>query len=417
MGKIRTIQAREILDSRGEPTLEIDLTTDSTAARASVPSGASVGAYEAHELRDGDPERYRGRGVQKAVSLVNGEIAEAVAGRDFDQRSLDDFLIKFDGTKDKSRLGANSILGVSLAFARAQAQEQKVELYEYLGSLDGRTKFALPQPSFNVLNGGKHAHSGLDIQEFMLVPVAFPTIAEKIRAAAEIIAKLKEALEKKGYETGLGDEGGFAPKLGSNEEALHFLVQAIQSAGYTTEQVKIAIDAAATSFYQNGSYVLSVGGGKKTLDRAGMLLWYQDLVARFPIVSIEDGFAEDDFDGFVALSKAMGNKVMLVGDDLTVTNVGRIELAVKAGAANALLVKPNQVGTVTETLAAIHAARAAGWKCFASHRSGETDDTFIADLAVGFGCEYIKAGSLMREERVGKYNRLMEIETQLQKNI
>lgn len=415
MALITKLSAREILDSRGEPTIEVELATEGASVRASVPAGASVGAYEALDLRDGDLERYRGRGVLKAVANVDGEIAQNLIGRDFNQQSLDDCLITLDGTSNKSRLGANALLGVSIAFARATAAEQSIELFSYLGSLDGRSTFSLPQPAFNVLNGGAHADNGLDIQEYMLVPVAFSTVTEKVRVADDCIVALKALLQEKGYDVGLGDEGGFAPRLDSNEEALDLLVVAIVRAGYTTDKIKIALDVAATQLYKDGMYVL-IAGGEKRLSREEMLAWYKDLIQKYPIISIEDGFAEDDWEGFVALSAVLDDRVLVVGDDLTVTNTSRIARAAAARAANALIVKPNQIGTVSETLAAIQMARASGWKIWASHRSGETDDTFIADLAVGLSVDYLKAGSLAREERIIKYNRLMEIEEGL-KNI
>ena len=412
MAIIISIIAREILDSRGEPTIEVELATERARGRASVPAGASVGAHEALELRDGDSERYRGRGVLKAVANVSGEIAREMVGKEFDQTSLDEFLIKLDGTPNKSRLGANALLGVSIAFARAAAAEQDAELFSYLGSLDERNSFLLPQPAFNVLNGGAHAANGLDIQEYMLLPIAFTSVAEKVRVAGDCINALKVLLEEQGYDTGLGDEGGFAPRLGSNEEALDLLVAAIARAGYTADQIKIALDVAASQLYKDGAYLLRAGGEKR-LNSEDMLAWYTRLVETYPIISIEDAFSEDDLEGFAALRAALGDHILVVGDDLTVTDTRRIRQASEARAVNAVIIKPNQIGTLSEALAALRAAKKNGWKVWASHRSGETDDTFIADFAVGLSADYLKAGSLAREERVAKYNRLMEIEETL----
>jgi enolase len=416
MNTIRTLLAREILDSRGEPTLEVTLGLEHVSATASVPSGASTGSHEALELRDNDPHRYLGRGVLKAVEHVNNEINKNVVGKEFTQEQLDACLIELDGTPNKSRLGANAILGVSLAFARASAQEKNIPLYQHLGSLAGNTAFALPQPMFNIINGGKHADSGLDIQEFMLAPIAFDSFAEKVRVGSEILHTLKDILKQKGYSVGVGDEGGFAPKLHSNEEALELMVAAIEQAGYTTEQVKIGIDTAASSFYVDGAYHLKINGEAKSLMSAELIAWYQSLAARFPLMLIEDGLAEDDWDGFTSLTAAMGGTTTIVGDDLLVTNIKRIQTAIEKNAVNAVLIKPNQIGTVTEAIEAVMLAKKQGWKPFASHRSGETTDTFIADLAAGLACPLIKSGSLMRGERVCKYNRLMEIEREL-KNI
>jgi len=412
---IRTLLAREILDSRGEPTLEVTLGLEGTSATASVPSGASTGSHEALELRDNDAGRYKGRGVLKAVEHVNDEINKNVVGKEFTQAQLDAFLLELDGTPNKSRLGANALLGVSLAFARASAQEKNMPLYQHLGSLAGNTAFALPQPMFNIINGGKHADSGLDIQEFMLAPIAFESFAEKVRVGSEILHTLKDILKQKGYSVGVGDEGGFAPKLHSNEEALELMVAAIQQAGYTTAQVHIGIDAAASSFYVDGAYHLKINGEEKILPSGEMIAWYQVLAARFPLMLIEDGLAEDDWDGFVVLTAAMGGKTIIVGDDLLVTNIKRIQTAIEKNAVNAVLIKPNQIGTITEAIEAVMLTKKQGWKPFASHRSGETTDTFIADLAVGLSCPLIKSGSLARGERVCKYNRLMEIEKTLKK--
>jgi enolase len=414
MTKIKSVYAREILDSRGNPTVEVVCTLSSGAAgRFSVPSGASTGIHEALELRDGDAKRYNGKGVLKAVKNVNTKINLAIKGKKFDQKTLDQTLLKLDGTPNKAKLGANAILGVSVSFARACANEMGIPVYKYLGKLVKNNKFKLPVPALNIINGGQHADSGMDIQEFMIAPVGFPSFKRKVQAGAEVIVALKKLLKEKGYSTSVGDEGGFAPKLGSNEEALELIVTAIEKAGYTSKQIKIALDVASSSFYEGGSYNLKIGGVHKKLDSAGMIEWYKELVNKYPIVSIEDGLAEDDWDGWTALVKELGKKIMLVGDDLLVTNVSRIKTAIEKKSANALLVKLNQIGSLSETIEAINMAKEQGWMPFISHRSGETTDTFIADLAAGLSCGYIKSGSLVRGERVCKYNRLMEIEEQL----
>jgi len=413
MQKITSIVASEILDSRGNPTIEVELSLKNIKATASVPSGASTGVHEALELRDSDPKRYKGAGVLKAVDNVNNEISQAVVGREFDQKSLDQFLIGFDGTENKSRLGANAILGVSMAFARASAIAQDIELYEYLGSLSDNKNYALPQPMFNIINGGKHADSGLDVQEFMLAPVDFPSFKEKVRVGSEIIHTLKNILKEKGYTVSVGDEGGFAPKLSSNEEALELMVEAIEKSGYTTDQVKIGMDAAASGFYVDGNYALRVNGKQKTLSADELVTWYQELISKYPVMLIEDGLSEDDWDGFCLLNKKVGDKIPVVGDDLLVTNIKRIKMAIEKKAVNSVLIKLNQIGSVSETIEAIELTKQQGWKPFVSHRSGETTDTFIADLAVGLSCPLIKSGSLVRGERVCKYNRLMKIEHKL----
>lgn len=412
MTKILTLTAHEILDSRGTPTVAVALGVEGGRGEASVPSGASVGAHEALELRDGDMAVHGGRGVSKAIAHVNQTIAKAVAGKEFSQQTLDAFLCELDGTPNKARLGANAILGVSIAFARAQASARGVALYAYLGSLDNRSAFALPQPLFNVLNGGKHARHGIDIQECMLAPVGFKDVKEKVHAAEACVSALKTLLEQKGYDTETGDEGGFAPALASNDEALDVLVTAIAGAGYT-EQIKIALDIAASSLYKDGHYALTAGGEEQPVTGEQMLGWYAGAAKKYPLISIEDGFAEDDWDGFTALTKTLGGSLYVVGDDLTVTNVQRIQLAAQKKAANACIIKPNQIGTITETIGAVRAAREAGWKVFASHRSGETMDAFIADFAVGLSCDYLKAGAPTRPERMAKYTRLMEIEEEL----
>lgn len=414
MTRISRLHAHEILDSRGNPTVEVSCTLESGAwAHASVPSGASTGTHEAHELRDNDKKRYNGLGVLRATEHVNTEILEMVKDKSFDQRTLDEALIALDGTPNKSRLGANAILGVSLAFARATARDKKIELYEHLGSLAHNSVFSLPQPAFNIINGGKHADSGLDIQEFMIIPTGFDSVREKIRAGSEIVTLLKHILRKKGYGTGVGDEGGFAPHLSSNEEAFDLFLEAITGAGYSPQQVQLGIDVAASSLYENGSYELAIKGSKGRLSSDELIAWYSTLVETYPIISIEDGFAEDDWESFARLQKTLGDKITIVGDDLTVTNTNRITTAAEKKAINSVLIKPNQIGTLSETIDAILATKAQGWSPFVSHRSGETTDTFIADLAVGLSCDFIKSGSTTRGERVCKHNRLMEIEHSL----
>lgn len=414
MTTIQSVSAREILDSRGKPTLEVTCTLASgIVALASVPSGASTGIHEALELRDGDTTRYGGQGVLTAVGHVNGELNTLLAGTRHDQRSLDAAMIAADGTENKSRFGANAILGVSLAFARAAAQEAEKELYVYIGDLAGNTTYRLPEPMLNVINGGQHADSGLDIQEFMLGPIGFDTFARKIQAGAEVITALKKILSSKGYAVGVGDEGGFAPKLTSNEEAFGYLEQAITDAGYTFDQIKIALDVASSSFYDNGAYLMKIAGVSGSRTSAEMIAWYASLIEKHPIISIEDALAEDDWAGFATLTEKLGNKLQIVGDDLTVTNPKRIEMAIAQKSINAVLIKLNQIGSLSETIDAIQMTKQAGWVPFVSHRSGETTDTFIADLAVGLDCTYIKAGSLARGERICKYNRLLEIEASL----
>lgn len=410
MSKITSVSANEILDSRGNPTLEVIVELENSKDSAMVPSGASTGIHEALELRDGDKKRYKGLGVLKAVQNVSELINKEVVGKEFDQRQLDDCLIKLDGTENKSRLGANAILGVSMAFARASALEKGIELYEYLGQLGSNNSFELPQPMLNIINGGKHADSGLDVQEFMLAPIGFDSFAKKIQAGSEIIHTLKDILKKKGYTVSVGDEGGFAPKLHSNEEALDLMVEAIREAGYDTERVKIGMDAAASSFYENGSYVLKIDGQKQTVNSDQLVNWYEKLVAKYPIMLIEDGLAEDDWQGFSFMTKRLGEKIKVVGDDLLVTNIKRIKEAIEIKAVNSVLIKLNQIGTVSETVDAINLTKQQGWVPFVSHRSGETTDTFIADLSVGLSCPLIKSGSLVRGERVCKYNQLMKIE-------
>jgi enolase len=418
MPKITSLSAREILDSRGNPTVAVELTLDEKfIGNSAVPSGASTGKYEAVELRDNDPKRFKGKGVLKAVGNVQTEIKEAIMGKEFAQETLDKFLIELDGTENKGKLGANAILGVSMAFARAMANYQNQELYQYLNSLIGDTEIKLPQPMFNIINGGKHADSGLDIQEFMLAPVNFPNFHEKLRVASEIFHTLEEILKSKGYKTSVGDEGGFAPTLKSNEEALELIVEAIGKTGYSTDDVKIGMDCAANSFYntETNMYDLKIAGEKQTFNNDQLLAWYQELVERFPIMLIEDGFDEDDWEGFQKFNQALGDRIINVGDDLLVTNIKRIQQAIELNAVNSVLIKLNQIGTVTETIEAVKLTKKQGWKPFVSHRSGETEDTFIADLSAGLACPLIKSGSLSRTERICKYNRLMLIEDKILK--
>jgi enolase len=407
--RIARIHAREILDSRGNPTVEVELHLESGArGTAAVPSGASTGAHEAVERRDGDKRRFGGKGVLQAVSAVNDEIASALTGKSVDdQRAIDEQLIALDGTANKGRLGANALLGVSLAAAHARAALHGVELYEEIG---GETAQTLPVPLLNILNGGKHAANSTDFQEFMVVPVGFTTYAEGLRAGAEIFAALRTHLHDRGLATGQGDEGGFAPSLPSNEAALEALMTAIERAGYKPgEQVGIAIDAAATELLTaDGRYTLEREG--RTLESGELIDLWAGWCAKFPIISLEDGLAEDDWSGWSALVQRIGDTVQIVGDDLLVTNVERIQRGIKERAATALLVKPNQIGTLTETLDAISTARGAGWSTILSHRSGETEDTTIADLAVATNAGQIKTGAPSRSERVAKLNRLLRIE-------
>jgi len=411
MTAITDIRAREILDSRGNPTVEVDVTLESGAlGRAAVPSGASTGKHEAVELRDGDPKRYGGRGVLKAVEAVDGEIFDALSGLDAEeQRHIDDLMIKLDGTPNKARLGANAILGVSLAVAKAAAAEAGLPLYRYVGGVAART---MPVPQMNIVNGGVHADNAIDIQEFMIIPVSAPNLAEAVRMGSEVFHALRKKLKDAGHNTNVGDEGGFAPNLKSADEALGFVVKAIEAAGYRPgEDVALALDAAASEFHQKGKYVLA-GEGKK-LDAAGMVKYYQALVKRYPIVSLEDGMAEDDWAGWAALTEALGKHVQIVGDDIFVTNPARLSQGIAKGIANAILIKVNQIGTLSETLETVETAHKAGYRCVMSHRSGETEDATIADLAVASGCGQIKAGSLSRSDRLAKYNQLIRIEETL----
>jgi enolase len=411
MTEIVDITAREILDSRGNPTIEVDVVLeDGSMGRAAVPSGASTGAHEAVEKRDGEKGRYLGKGVLQAVEAVNGEIYDALSGFDAeDQRRLDDLLIELDGTANKSRLGANAILGVSLAAAKAAAGSANLALYKYVGGVSARV---LPVPMMNIINGGAHADNPIDIQEFMILPTGADSFAEGLRMGAEIFHGLKKALKDAGHNTNVGDEGGFAPNIGSAEEALAFIVKAGEAAGYRCgDHFHLALDVASTEFFKDGKYVLD--GEGQSFDPAGMVDYLAALVAKFPIVSIEDGCAEDDFDGWKLLTDKLGAKVQLVGDDLFVTNPARLSDGIGRGLANSILVKVNQIGTLSETLDAVDMAHRAGYTAVMSHRSGETEDSTIADLAVATNCGQIKTGSLARSDRTAKYNQLLRIEQEL----
>jgi enolase len=411
MTAIVDIIGREILDSRGNPTVEVDVVLEDGAhGRAAVPSGASTGAHEAIELRDGDKKRYLGKGVLKAVDAVNGEIFDALSGMDAeDQRRIDDALIKLDGTPSKGRLGANAILGVSLAVAKAAAEAAGLPLYRYLGGVNAHL---LPVPMMNIINGGAHADNPIDIQEFMIMPVGAASCAEAIRMGSEIFHTLRKGLKDAGHATNVGDEGGFAPNLKSAEEALAFVMRSIEGAGYKPgEDVALALDCAATEFFKNGKYQME--GEGKTLDSAGMAKYLEGLVSRFPIVSIEDGMAEDDWEGWKALTQAIGNKCQLVGDDLFVTNTKRLAQGIEGGIANSILVKVNQIGSLTETFEAVAMAHRAAYTAVISHRSGETEDATIADIAVATNAGQIKTGSLSRSDRTAKYNQLIRIEEEL----
>ncbi|MBC6439402.1 MAG: phosphopyruvate hydratase [Rhodospirillales bacterium] len=411
MAAIVDIHAREILDSRGNPTIEVDVVLETgVVGRAAVPSGASTGTHEAVELRDGDARRYHGKGVQKAVGAVNGEIFDALGGMDADdQHGIDSALIGFDGTDNKARLGANAILGVSLATARAAAEDNLVPLYRHVGGL---TAHRLPVPMMNVLNGGVHADNALDFQEFMIVPVGATTFADALRAGSEVFQALKKALSEQGLSTNVGDEGGFAPDLGSTTQAIDLLMTAIEATGRKPgDDVALALDVASTEFFKDGRYVME--GTGKTHDAASMIGFYGELMANYPIMSIEDGLAEDDWQGWIAMTEALGDRVQLVGDDLFVTNTERVAEGLAQGAANAVLVKVNQIGTLTETMATVDMAHRGGFATVMSHRSGETEDTTIADLAVALGDGQIKTGSLSRSDRTAKYNRLLRIEEEL----
>jgi len=405
---IKTVKSREILDSRGNPTIEVDVTlSDGASGRAAVPSGASTGAFEAAELRDGG-ERYLGKGVRKAAENIEKSIAPKIIGKSpFEQRELDQAMIDIDGTPTKSKLGANAILGVSLAVARAAANSKKHPFYSFIGGPDANL---LPVPMMNILNGGAHADTNVDIQEFMIAPIGAKTFSEALQWGAEIYHALKAVLKKRGLATSIGDEGGFAPNLESNRAALDLIVEAINKAGYKpSEQIALAMDVAATEFYKDGKYEFE--GSHLTAEE--MISYYKSLVDSYPLVSIEDPLSEDDWDGWIRITKELGDRVQLVGDDLFVTNPVRLSKGIKSGAANALLVKVNQIGTLTETLDAVKLAHDSGYRSMMSHRSGETEDTTIADLAVAANCGQIKTGAPARSERVAKYNQLLRIEEEL----
>ncbi len=411
MSTIIDIHAREILDSRGNPTVEVDVVLeDGTMGRAAVPSGASTGAYEAVERRDGDKSRYLGKGVLDAVAAVNGEIAEELLGYDAtEQVGIDELMIELDGTENKSRLGANAILGVSLAVAKAAADFTSQPLFRYVGGTSARV---LPVPMMNIINGGEHADNPIDIQEFMIMPVSATNIRDAVRMGSEVFHTLKKELSAAGLSTGIGDEGGFAPNISSTRDALDFILKSVEKAGYKPgEDIYLALDCAATEYYKNGKYVLS--GEGKTLSSDENVAYLSALVADYPIISIEDGMSEDDWDGWKALTDALGDKVQLVGDDLFVTNPARLSDGIARGCANSMLVKVNQIGTLTETLEAVDMAHRARYTNVMSHRSGETEDATIADLAVATNCGQIKTGSLARSDRLAKYNQLIRIEEAL----
>jgi len=409
--EIVAIHGRQILDSRGNPTVEVEVRLDDGAVgRAAVPSGASTGSREAVELRDGDPLVYGGKGVTRAIEAVNGELGEALVGRDaLEQTAIDRTMIELDGTDNKSRLGANAILGISLAVAKAAAAQLGLPLYRYVGGVSART---LPAPMMNVINGGAHADNPIDFQEFMIMPLGAPSFAEALRMGAEIFHTLRKNLKDAGHDTNVGDEGGFAPGLKSADEALGFLARSVEAAGYSPgEQVVFALDPAASEFGKGGRYELK--GEGRSLDAEGMIRLYEDLCGRYPIRSIEDGLAEDDWDGWKALTESLGDRVQLVGDDLFVTNPAILADGIQRGIANAVLVKVNQIGTLSETLETVDLAHRAGYRCVMSHRSGETEDSTIADLAVATNCGQIKTGSLSRSDRLAKYNQLLRIEEEL----
>ena len=408
MSKIKKVLAREIIDSRGNPTVEVDcILSNGTLGRAAVPSGASTGEHEAIELRDGDKSRYKGNGVLKAVKNVNGEMAKAVQGKPADYKAIDKILLKLDGTENKSRLGANAILGVSLAVAKAAAAAKKVPFYKYIG---GAKANLLPVPLMNIINGGVHADNNLDIQEFMIMPIGAPTFSRAIQTACEIFHTLKSILHDRNLATSVGDEGGFAPNLGSNEEGLDVIIQAIEKAGYKPgKDIFIALDAAASSFHEKGQYDYN----GQMVSSTQMIEAYASMVGKYPVVSIEDGLYENDWDGWKALTDRLGTKVQLVGDDLFVTNVKRLQTGIDKGVANSILIKVNQIGSLSETLAAITLARKNKYSAIMSHRSGETEDTTIAHLAVATGIGQIKTGSLSRTDRLAKYNELLRIEEEL----
>jgi enolase len=411
MADIIGIHGREIIDSRGNPTVEVDvILEDGSFGRAAVPSGASTGSLEAIELRDGDKKRFNGKGVQKAVEAVNGEIADGITGMDAsEQIIIDHAMIELDGTENKSRIGANAILGVSLAVAKAAAMSSEQPLFRYLG---GTNAHILPVPMMNIINGGAHADNPIDIQEFMIMPITAESISDAIRMGAEVFHSLKDALKKAGHNTNVGDEGGFAPNLKSSDEALGFISKAIESAGYSVgKDIVLALDSASTEFYKNNAYHLE--GEGKILKSDELIRYYETLVSNYPIVSIEDAMAENDHQGWAGLTQALGHKIQLVGDDLFVTNPKILQQGIEKGLANAILVKVNQIGTLTETLNAVEIAHKAGYRAILSHRSGETEDTTIAHIAVATNCGQIKTGSLSRSDRLAKYNELIRIEETL----
>lgn len=411
--KISKIIGREILDSRGNPTVEVDvILSDGSMGRAGVPSGASTGSHEAVELRDKDLKRYGGQGVLKAVANVNGEIAKRLKGKVWNQKTLDIAMIELDGTENKGHLGANAILGVSIAFAKAMALSQKKPLWKYFKDISKSKEIKLPVPMMNILNGGSHALNSTDLQEFMIMPTGAKSFSQALQWGAEVFHTLKKILKDKGLNTSVGDEGGYAPTLPTNEAAIEVILEAIKKAGYTPgKDISIAIDAAASEFYKDGKYVLATE--KKTLTSEEMIAFYENWVAKYPIVSIEDGLAEDDWSGWTLMTKKLGKKIQIVGDDLFVTNIKRLTMGIERKAGNSILIKLNQIGTVSETIDAIQMARVAGFTAVVSHRSGETEDSTIADFVVGLGTGQIKTGSLCRSERVAKYNELLRIEESL----
>ena len=415
MSKIKSVRAREILDSRGNPTVEVDvILKDGSLGRAAVPSGASTGSHEAVELRDGG-KRYGGKGVEKAVKNVNTTISKALSGKDFDQRSLDEKMIALDGTTNKGKLGANAILGVSMAFSKAVAVSTKTPLYKYFNKI-AKTKnlIQLPVPMMNIFNGGKHAEKSTDFQEFMIMPIGAKSFKEALRYGTEVFHALKKILHDKGFSTTVGDEGGFAPSLSSNEEAINIILEAIEKAGYIAgKDISLALDVAATELYKDGKYHLA--SENRTLTSEEMINFYAERCEKYPIVSIEDGLAEDDWSGYELLTKKLGKKVQIVGDDLFVTNIDRLKMGIEKNVGNSILIKLNQIGTVSETIDAINLAKKAGYTSIISHRSGETEDVTIADFVVGTGTGQIKTGSLSRTDRVAKYNQLLRLEEELGK--
>ena len=415
MHKISKIVGREILDSRGNPTVEVDLyLSNGSFGRAAVPSGASTGSHEACELRDGDKKRYGGKGVLKAVGNVNTTILKALKGKSFDQRSLDNMLLKLDGTANKTELGANAVLGVSLAFAKAASVCEKKPLWKYFKDISKTKTILMPVPMMNILNGGAHAENSTDLQEFMIMPVGAKSFSQALQWGSEIFHELKKILKARKLNTTVGDEGGYAPTLPSNEAAIEVILEAVKNAGYKVgSEIGIAIDAAASEFYKDGKYVLKTEG--KTLTSEQMVSFYADWVKKYPIVSIEDGLSEDDWEGYKLMTKTLGSKVQIVGDDLFVTNITRLKMGIDGKAGNSILIKLNQIGSVSETIDAIQMARNAGFNSIISHRSGETEDSTISDFAVGLGAGQIKTGSLCRSDRVAKYNQLLRVEESLGK--